>query len=266
MKLSALFTTIMLLLASFNCTGENNLFDCWHGFKKIKCDKPTQDEIAFNALNDGNYTEAINILRDLVQNEPDNYSRYPRLAAAYAARGGIDILGLARASLSGGGDMMSTFQKFLPTPASVGATQFQLNLTDVNDAILALHQIPAAILADTKSDPYAASAVMQLTLYQSSYAIMYLEQFAISPTTGNFSIDQLASMTPDQAEQVLANLLAVGNLPQNSSNDQVQAIVAATIKTINDEPGATTKDKIAAFVAAQPGVEGGLNTSNGAGT
>ena len=88
--------SLILLAVMASCGGDNNIWDCWRGFKRIKCDKPSAEQIAQNHLNIGEFSAAIEVLTPAIAEEPTNYARYPLLAAAYAGRGGIDILGIAR--------------------------------------------------------------------------------------------------------------------------------------------------------------------------
>ena len=242
---------IVGLAAPLACSSNHNLWDCDSGFSRIKCDRPTPEQRARRHLNNGEFTEAVDLLTAAISEEPENYLRYPLLAAAYAGRGGIDILGIARKQLSTGESPLQTFSAFLPTPSAVDAPTYQTNLDDVALAVSTLSSIPAAILSDTEAFEYSASALLQLTIYQSSYSIMYLNQFIISPTTGAITIDQLANMTDDQAAQVLANLVAVGQLPGASGNSEMQTAVASIVDTINSQPGDSTKEKIKAYVATQ---------------
>ena len=244
-------TNLSLLVMLVSCTGDHNLWDCWSGFKRIKCDKPTAEQIAQNHLNNGDFSAAIEVLTPAIADEPENYARYPLLAAAYAGRGGIDILGIARKQIGSSDSALTSFSAFLPTPNTVDAETYQQDLADVASAVATLRAVPSNILTDSEAFPYSASAILELTIYQSSYSIMFLNQFIISPTTGTITVDQLANMTPEQAEQVITNLLAVGDLPQVSGNSNMQSAVSAIATTINDQPGATTKDKIAAYVATQ---------------
>ena len=243
--------SLILLAVMASCGGDNNIWDCWRGFKRIKCDKPSAEQIAQNHLNIGEFSAAIEVLTPAIAEEPTNYARYPLLAAAYAGRGGIDILGIARKKMVSGESALTTFSAFLPMPNNVDAATYQQDLVDVEAAVSTLRAVPSNILTDSEAFPYSASAILQLTIYQSSYSIMFLNQFIISPTTGTITVDQLASMTPEQAEQVLTNLLAVGDLPQLSGNSDMQSAVGAIATTINEQPGATTKDKIVAYVATQ---------------
>mgnify|MGYP006287764959 CR=1 FL=1 len=247
-----IISLVWLSLFGLNaCSGQNNLWDCDKGFSKLKCDKPTPEELARRHLNKGEFQDAIDVLTTAITDEPENYLRYPLLAAAYAGRGGIDILGIARNQLSTGTSPLQALSSFLPSPASVDSATYQTNLTDVAAAVATLNAIPTSIISDTTAFEYSASAVLQLTIYQGSYSIMYLNQFIISPTTGSITVDQLESMTDAQAEQVLANLLAVGQVPGASGDSAMQTAVSGIVDNINTQSGTSTKEKIKAYVATQ---------------
>jgi hypothetical protein len=258
------------------CGGTANVADC-ESAKKIKpCSQRTKVEDAENDLNAGDYDDAITLLTESISDDPTDYTQYPLLSAAYAARAGLDILNIASANFSGSGGLVDALTSFIPGPAQTGAAAYPTHVADMKSAVDVLHEIPAANLADTSGDKYAASAVLQLTLYQSAYAIMFLNQFAISATTGQIDLKQLSTMSESDAETVIENLAAAGQIPGVSNNAALQTQVQSALSQINSEPGTTQKDKLDAFIASQHGVgtstdlstdtSVGTGTSTGTGT
>ena len=184
-----------LLAGCLSCGGTSNVADCEEGKKQVPCSARTKEEDARRALDDKEYDTAITLLTELISDEPDNYTRHTLLAAAYAARAGFDILNVAKAQFSGGGTLFDKLASFLPSPKDLGVAGYKLSLGDMKSGVDVLNLIPAATMQATDSDKYAASAALQLTLYQSAYSIMYLNQFTISADTGQVDLNQLQNMS-----------------------------------------------------------------------
>ena len=240
-----------LLSAILACSGTKNVATCAVGKTTGICSQQTPDERAQAKLNSGDYDGAIAELSDLIAAEPETYRRLPILAAAYAARAGLDILTVAKSNLSGGGSIVDAFSAFIPTPKSVGKEAYKTNVKDMQSAVAALKQIPAELLATTAASAYASSASLQQTIYTAAYGVMFLNQFAISADTGKLDPTQLATMTESDADAIINNFASTGQIPAVGATVQVQAQIAATLVKINAEPGATNKEKIAAYMASQ---------------
>ena len=168
----------LLVSLAFGC-GQKNAFDCDGGVAKSKCSQRTKYENARMALDDGDLDRAITLLSELITDEPAEYERYPLLAAAYAGRGGIDILNIVTANFGGNSSMLQTLSSVIPTPASLG-TAYDSSVDDVHSANETLLAIPAELRDATSSDKYAASAVLQLTLEKPMDAPA---EFTLTPKT-----------------------------------------------------------------------------------
>src|SRR5262245_34178212 len=93
----------MAMIAWFAaCGGEKNAADCDGGLPGVPCSEKTPDEKARAALDAKDYDTAIEILDQLIKDEPGVYDRFPLAAAAHAGRAGISIFALAQSQLSGG--------------------------------------------------------------------------------------------------------------------------------------------------------------------
>jgi hypothetical protein len=232
-KASALVSA--LLMAS-SC-GTANVFDCKDGRAKSKCTKRTKDEDARIALDNGDMETAVRLLQELVDAEPEEYKRYPLLAAAYAGKSGFSILS-AMTPGAVSDDIAKSMTSLLPTPATKG-DGYDDSVKDMMKGRDTLVNIPEALRASTSSDKYALSASLQLTLYQAAYAIMLLNKYTYSTT--EYDPSKLSSMTAEDAEKILDALKAAGG-------DSATKATAA----IDAQPGATTQEKLAAWSAAHP--------------
>ncbi len=248
MKTSHIILTVLLASAPLaGCGGEANVADCEEGKKQVPCSERTKEEEARKALDDGDLDSAIALLTELIAEEPDNYGLNPLLGAAYASRAGFDILNVAKSKFASGGSLIEQMTSFLPDPADKGAEGYDLSLGDMKSSVDVLRLIPSDKLADTTAEKYAASAVLQLTLYQAAYSIMYLNKFAISATTGQVDLDQLATMTDEDALIILENLAAAGQIP-GSEDPALQQRVNEALADIRNQDGNTDRDRLRAFV------------------
>lgn len=223
--------------------GQKNVFDCDGGTMKSKCSQRTKYENARIALDDEDYNTAITLLSELITDEPHNYERYPLLSAAYAARSGLDILSIVTANFGGNSSMLQTMSGIIPNPVTLGDA-YPKSLEDMNQANVTLLAIPAELRSATSGDKYAASAVLQLTLYQSAYAVMYLNKFTYSATGYDPSL--LSSMTAEDAASILNALASAGAASGGAAGAAAQSAIAA----IQGYPGATDAEKIAAWSQA----------------
>ena len=236
-------------LGAMGCGGTANVFDCTAARRVSKCTPITDEEKAHKDLDAGDYDNAITLLIDLIAKEPTKYQRYPVLAAAYAARAGLDIFNISQAKFSSGGSIFDQLSGYIPTPKDKGAL-FDASLADMKAATSTLKGMPAEFLAQS-ADRYAASANLQLSLYQTAYGVMYLDKFAISQTSGKVDINQLKTMTEADAVTVLASLKSAADVPAANNNPALQSKINDTLGKIAAQKGSTQSERIQAYVAAQ---------------
>jgi hypothetical protein len=114
----------------------------------------------------------------------------------------------------------------------------------MNGAVTTLLAIPAELRSSTSADKYAASATLQLTLYQSAYGVMYLNKFTYGAS--GYDPTLLASMTPEDAAIILNAFLgaslAAGGDAATSANSAISAI--------QSQPGASDRDRLVAWSQA----------------
>ncbi len=241
---------IYSLLLAAGC-GKENVADCDKGRKEVPCSARTDDENARLALDNGDFGAAITLLDGLIAKEPANVARFPLAAAAHAGRAGISILSLAKAQFSGGGaSLLDSISAFLPDPKELGDAGYDAACVDMAAAVARLTAIPAEQRATTSTEKYAASALLQLGLYQTVYSVMYLNKFAISATTGQLDIEKLSTMSDADAAIVIDNLAAVAQ-GQAAGNPALQAQVNEALATIQGSDGASNKEKLKAFLEKQ---------------
>ena len=233
--------SLLLLMAVLDACGSKNFFDCDGGYARSKCVHRTKDEDARIALDNGDLDTAVRLLSELVSAEPENYQRYPLLAAAYAGKSGFDILNVVTANFGGSNSLIQVMSDFLPTPISRGELYDQ-SLSDMDASVQTLVAIPAELRLSTSSDKYAASAALQLTLYQAAYGVMLLNKFTYSATA--YDPSQLSNMTAADAAAILAAFAGA------ASSAGAGASATAAIAAIQSQPGATDQEKIAAWSQA----------------
>lgn len=244
------------LLPNLQC-GRNSLAACKgtlaEELKQKNCVKKSPDERAVLAFNEGDYALAQSLLEELIAAEPDQFFRYPRLAAVYSVQGGFDLFDLA--NIKGGGDSNGGFfgsvSEFLPTPDPENLPDFKDKVTKIGQAVHLLEAIPA----DNRtvgSTFYAASASLQLTLYQTAYSIMYLNQFAVPVTAGSTQIDpeRLSSLTIEDAKIILNNLGAAAKNAE-TTDPATAAKITGIVAAINSQDGGDSRQNLIAFMQSQ---------------
>lgn len=233
------------------CGGEKNAADCDEGISTVPCSKRTSEEEARLALQNGDYDHAVTLLEKLVEEEPGNRARYPLLASAYAARSGLDLLGLAKAQFGGSSGFLDLFKNFVPSPSQDDTVLYGTRIADMKSAVSTLKSLPAADLAPDSTASYAASAALQLSLYQASYAVMNLNQFTVDPASGSVDLNRLQNMSEDDAVTIVSAIADSGQVPQAEGNAAVQTKLNEGLQAISSQPGETTKEKLSAYIQAQ---------------
>jgi hypothetical protein len=251
------FLTALATAALLTACGKpgSNAADCDDGQAGVPCSERTPDEEAQLAMEEGDFTAAIEILSAAVEAEPDEYKRRPLLAAAYAKRAGFDIFNIVNTDFAGDG-LLSAMSTFLPTPAAMSLTEYDAALADMFEAIAVLAAMPADVMAASATDKYGASAVLQVTLYRSAYSIMYLNKFAISATTGTFDPSQLATMSQEDALVIVENLAAAAEVDAGEGGTSLQDRLREAVAKIESEGGTSDRDRLLAYTQGQYG--GGL--------
>lgn len=229
-------------LVTSSC-GTGNFFDCEGGYAGSKCAQLTKDEEARIALDKGDMTTAVEILAQLVADDPETYQRYPLLAAAYAGKSGLDIFNVVTANFGGDSSVLQVMEAFVPTPTALGSA-YDASLRDMGSGIAILTSIPASLRSTTSSDKYATSAVLQLTLYQAAYGVMLLNKFTYS--SSGYDPSLLATMTAEDAALILNAFLGAAEAASGGAATSVTSALSA----IQSQPGSTDQEKIAAWSQA----------------
>ncbi len=226
--------------------GRSNLGKCPGSSPLVKCTELTADEKIRQALDQQDLATAQTLLAAAIADEPDNYERYPLLAAVYAGLSGFDLLAIASASSSpgAGGSIMDTMDAFLPSPEGLTQEEFRAKIDLMGQAITIIEALPAAFRATSGTDKFAASAVQQLGIYQTAQASMYMKLFTTDFNTGLPDLTQAANLTAEDAAAImglLANAAAGGGAFAD--------IATSTLASINSL-GGTDRDNLANFLGS----------------
>ena len=253
LRLLMLVFVPLLLLSGLSC-GQKSFVDCEEELDigdpdRTVCVAKTDDEVAMLALNNGNLTKAQTLLEKLIEENPTDWFRYPRLAAVYARQGGFDLINIIDIK-GGGGGFLGVVGEFLPTPNPDDITSYVALVEKVGLAKDTLLLMPSTerIPGDTL---YGASAEIQLTLYQTAYSIMFMNQFALPSSDGSGDLDpeRLEEMTPEDAAVILDNL-AQASRNSEQSDPETAAKIDAALEEIDAFPGADNKEKIVNYLNA----------------
>ena len=99
--------------------------------------------------------------------------------------------------------------------------------------------------------PYAAGAAFQLSLFETMYSLLILQQFKSVTSTEKPTKEKLATMTDEEATAVLQSLdAAIANAPDTESGKAIKTIGAAKLDQIKATPGATDKERLKNFLEA----------------
>jgi hypothetical protein len=202
-----------------------------------QCIKKTRDERAMIALNQGDFGLAAMLLEELVSDEPLEYFRYPRLAAAYGGLAGFDIFNIVKLDFGGGQSFLPLIQSIVPSPQNGDVAGYQPLLSSMNAAVTTLLSMPVDERSAGKTS-YGASAAFQLTLFQAAFSVMYLNQFFFSPTSGIPDGSQLEAMTDADVTLIMNSLKAAsegqGNEKLTQKIDQAVAQIEGSNGSVKD--------------------------------
>lgn len=205
----------------------------------------SDDDKAKQALDEGRYDDAISQYDALVTSEPEDYSRYPLLAAAYAARAGIDILNSLSSTLqsSGGGSAFDTLGNFVPSSPSDD------QMSDVEAAIATLEKMPSDHRNGDGTYAYSAGAALQYTLFQTMHSVMIMNRFAVKTSSGAIDPASLEQMTDAEVDAILDGLTAAATAsPDNLQGQAVSTVINQTMAGVDAQDGTTRKEKLIAYM------------------
>lgn len=219
-----------------------NLFGCDTASKAKPYASLTKEEEAREALDALEYDTAIELYKELIEAEPEEYERYRYLAAAYAASAGFDIIEVAKGDIGGGsGSLLDALGSFLPADPTPEQLERMALAKDT------LISIPADFRSkDNAEVAYASGAAAQLEFYQSAYSIMYINRFAQVTPEGNLDPARLESMTDEDVSNILNNFSQVAA----TGGEGVPAAAQNVLNQIDQQEGATQKEKLINYLNA----------------
>lgn len=196
-------------------------------------------------LDADNFAEAARLYALAIEEEPENYSLYRFLAAAYAGLGGFDAVGAL--TPGGGGDSgesgnlgaLEALVPSAPTAEQIAA------LASARDTLLAM---PASYRDPNNAEVEdAKSAATQLTLYQTAYAIAYMNQFK-SAAGGAFDPEKLANMSAEDAAEILG---ALSGAAQATGSEGIGQGVNEILAGVSSAEGDNDRDRLASYLESQ---------------
>lgn len=254
----------LLLFAALSHCGKN-LGDCNASPRLIPCTSKTPEDHARQALADHDYDLAVQMLEpqveslkaDLSLSDRERYRLHPLLAAALAGRAGFSIFSALKSQPGaeegpGGGGIIGQMSSFVPSPSGRSEAIYKAMIADMQSATVLLKEIPAGFLAESQSESFGKSAVLQLTLYLSAHSVMIMNQFILSPLTGAFDASRLATMSDKDAEAILDSLASASQVPQADS-PEVKKKIDDALAAIDASPGESRKEKLKDYLAKNGG-------------
>ncbi len=206
------------------------------------------EEKARIALNAGDYDTGIEILEPLCETqsagESDEkyYSRFPLLASAYAAKAGIDLLGILKqnGSSGGGSGFLSQLDGFIP------AAPTEDEVATLKKGITLMNSMPDEYRDEKNAEiTYAKSVAFQLLLYQSAYSIMYMKLFLSVNADGSIDLAKLSEMSVEDAANILSSLLDASNAAgDNPQGEALKEKMNEAISSIDSQDGADDRERL----------------------
>jgi hypothetical protein len=253
MRIMYLF--LLLTLSLSGCADDSNISDCDTGKKQIPCTEKSAEEKGRMALDDKKFELAVESFLLAIESSPENYNLRTLLATSYAGAAGFNLLDITKAQMGGDVTIIDIMNSFLPTPAKPCTNDngedkaFTLCIDSMEEARTAA-ALPEAALVDSAAD-FVQTAQKQQLFYGSASTVMQINRFIISADTGVFDAAQLATMTEEDAVNIINTLATIGALTGVSGEDSsaLQGKVTEAHALILSEEGGSTKDKLAAFLA-----------------
>ncbi len=205
----------------------------------------TPAEKAREALDDQNFSEAIRLYKEVVAADPSDYESHRFLSAAYAGLGGFDLLKAISGTLtSSSTNILDSLSNFLPESPSTEQIEA---LGSAKDTLLLLPEEYRSFEHPEIST--SSSAAQQLQFYQTAYSLSYLKQFTQVTETGSLDPSRLETMTDEDVDNILNNFEAIATM---SGGGVVSQGVEAFIETLDATPGGTRREKLLAYLEANP--------------
>lgn len=214
-------------------------------FKDVEKKDPAED--ATVALEAGKPDDAISILTDALADDPGNEQYLSILSLAYAQRAGIDPLTLAQKMGSGSGGSSSSSSSSSNSLTALFAFMPEAtdaNIADVDLAIAALGQIPAANLKSYD--------ILKLAIFQTSAMVLRTKALD-TDGDGTISAAELLAMSPTSAAAILGQLANAaisfsGTGEGSTTNAAAGAKIEQIRSSIASEAGETDADKLKSYL------------------
>jgi hypothetical protein len=250
--MKAFFIFLVLMLTMSAC-GSKDYAECsaQSGIKAKYCSSQTADEQAVLAMDSDDLDTAETLLEQLIQENPLDYFRYPRLSAVYAAQAGFDLLKFGQENSTTqiqGSSLTQTLGSFLPVATSTNQVAFTQSLAKMNAAKDLLLKMPVNQRTQGYSF-YGTSAELQLIIYEAASSLMLLSKFTIPSVEGNGKIDPkvLNSITAADATTIINNLQQAAVLAEQNQ-PQIKSQIDQVVTQINNSSGSDEREKLIQYL------------------
>ncbi|MFW7380490.1 MAG: hypothetical protein ACOH5I_16880 [Oligoflexus sp.] len=204
----------------------------------------TSEEKAQEALHKGEYEQAIELYDEAITADPENYQLHRLKAAAMATLAGVDLFEILSSQFGGeneegNGELLDLIGTVLPASPS------QEQLQTLSQAIDVLLNIPASYQEDSSD---AKSLAIQISFYQTSYSLMYLNRFNQRTVDGLVDRDQLEEMTDEDAVAILTSLQDVA---ASSGNPALAEDVGRILQDVDAQEGDSQRDRLISYIESK---------------
>lgn len=204
----------------------------------------TPREEARQALEEEDWDKAVSLYSELIASEPDSFELYPLLAAAYAGRGGIDILTIIESVINSdgaGNNLLGSIGEHVPKEPSVA------QLADVRAAIEQIESMPLDHRAKDGSYSYSSETNTQLTIYLGAESSMIVNKYTPDEEFDEeVTADDLENMTDDEVDAMISNIDTIAQ----TGDESLAAAAEDVLTAIEATEGETQKEKLINYIAA----------------
>lgn len=241
---------IIISVLLYSC-GQDSLVNCNSSNNKISnCINPDDDTKAMIYLNSKKYEQALLILKPLVKSEPQNYFRYPRLAATYSGLAGFEITNLTDIlnSTSQEATPSAYLKQLMPKADPNNSNKYKMYLNYIKQARDVIFSMPEEERTNNIRT-YSKSAESQLILYQNIYSMMLINQFTVYKSNDTLDLEHLNSISEEEAESILLSLEESVSIAKD--NDNLSQSIQSTLDSIKTQNGENNRAKIISYIETQ---------------
>jgi hypothetical protein len=145
------------------------------------------------------YAVAAEILSRLAIFYPEEYTRYGRLAAAYAGAAGVEMTAFLKAMAASGGGIFDMGKESLSSPED---DSYESDKANLQEAVVWINQ---KIEKEAKAT-LPTSDQLQMTVYQMAETLVIANGFLVKTADGSWDQEAIDNISPEDVDAIIGNL------------------------------------------------------------